>query len=331
MNAPELRSVDIHAHFYPETYLQVIAEEGARFGAEYRKTEKGHYLKAPIAGVRQLAPRIVDAHERIAEMDKQGIDVHAMSLTLPMVYWGDAEFNAKLARAWNDGATAAHQLYPTRLFGFAALPMLDPDRAIDELNRAAGLPGIRGVYMGTAIKDRDLDDPLFEPIWSHIEKLDLPVFLHPLETIGGKRLEAYFLPNILGNPFDTAVAACHLIFGGVLDRYPTLQISLPHAGGALPILIGRIDHGWKVRPETKHLQNPPSSYLRRFTYDTISHSKKTLEFVISEVGADRVMIGSDYCLDMGYSRPIEFLDQIALTSEQRNLIMGGTAAQILKL
>jgi len=99
----------------------------------------------------------------------------------------------------------------------------------------------------------------------------------------------------------------------------------------LPILIGRIDHGWQVRPETKHLQKAPSTYLRRFTYDTIAHSKPIMEFVISEVGADRVMIGSDYCADMGYERPLQFLDQISLTSEQRKMILGGTAVKLLKL
>ncbi len=105
-------------------------------------------------------------------------------------------------------------------------------------------------------------------------------------------MQSFYLGNLLGNPIDTAIAACHLIFGGVVDRHPNLLVNLPHAGGALPILIGRIDHGWKMRKEAKHLAQAPSSYLRRFTYDTISHSKPILEFVISQVGVDRVMTGS---------------------------------------
>jgi aminocarboxymuconate-semialdehyde decarboxylase len=211
------------------------------------------------------------------------------------------------------------------------LPMLDRDRALDELNRAAKLPGMRGVYLGTNIDGRDRDDPMFEPIFKRIVQLDLPVFLHPIQPTGGKRLEFFLMHNALGFPFDTAIAACHLIFGGVLDRHPSLQVNLPHAGGVLPILIGRIDHGWKVRKENRHLAQAPSTYLRRFTYDTIAHSKPIMEFVISMVGADRVMIGSDYCFDMGYVQPIKFVDLLSLSPEQRKMILGTTAAKILKL
>src|SRR5262245_55115385 len=107
--------------------------------------------------------------------------------------------------------------------------------------------------------------------------------------------------------------------------------SKPHAGGVLPILIGRIDHGWRVRKETKHLAQAPSTYLRRFTYDTIAHSKPIMEFVISMVGADRVMVGSDYCYDMGYTQPVQFVDQLNLSPEDRRMILGGTAARLLKL
>jgi aminocarboxymuconate-semialdehyde decarboxylase len=276
----------------------------------------------------------MDLKLRIADMDRQGIAVQALSLSTPMVYWGDESISHKLSTAWNDAASAAHQQYPTRLVAFMMLPMLYPDRAIDELNRASKLPGMRGVYIGTHIDDtHDLDDPLFEPIFARIEALDLPVFLHPLQNFGLARVQPYYLTNLLGNPFDTAIAACKLIFGGVLDRHPKLQISLPHGGGALPILIGRVDRGYQVRPEIKKMNvpRPPSEYLRRFTYDTIVHSKPIMEFVIQEVGAERIMIGSDYCYDMGYDRPLEFLDQINLTNAQRKMIVGGNASRILKL
>jgi aminocarboxymuconate-semialdehyde decarboxylase len=185
--------------------------------------------------------------------------------------------------------------------------------------------------MGTNINGNDLDDPLFQPILARIEALELPIFLHPLQTVGGRRLGNYHLANLLGNPIDTAIAASRLIFGGVLDRHPKLQVNLPHAGGVLPILMGRIDHGWKMRKETKHLAQAPSTYLRRFTYDTIAHSKPIMEFVISMVGADRIMVGSDYCYDMGYTQPVQFVDQLALKPEERRMILGGTAARMLKL
>jgi aminocarboxymuconate-semialdehyde decarboxylase len=248
-----------------------------------------------------------------------------------MAYWGDAELDHKLATAWNDAASEAHQSYPTRLVGLLTLPMLYPDRAIEELNRAAKLPGMRGVYLGTNINGHDLDAAQFEPVWARIEELGLPVFLHPLQTVGGERLHSYYLENLLGNPIDTAIAACHLIFGGVLDRHPRLQVTLPHGGGVLPILTGRLDRGWKVRPEAKHLPIAPSKYLQRFTYDTIVHSKSVMEFLIKEVGAERVMIGSDYCYAMGYERPLQFIEQLDLNSKQRSQILGETAVTLLKL
>jgi aminocarboxymuconate-semialdehyde decarboxylase len=331
IDAPLRGTVDIHAHYYPEAYLDLIAEDGKSFGAEYRMTDEGFYYKTPAGNGGPHPIKFINVALRIDDMDLQGTAVQAISLAPPMVYWGGSDLSHKLSTAWNDAASTAHQAYPTRIVGLLTLPMLYPDRAIDELHRASKLPGIRGVYMGTNINNHDLDDPLFEPIWTQIETMDLPVFLHPLQTIGGERLHSYYLHNLLGNPFDTAIAACRLIFGGVLDRHPRLQFSLAHGGGALPILIGRIDHGWQVRPETKHLPQAPSTYLHRFHYDTIVHSKEIIEFLIKEVGAERVMMGSDYCFDMGYERPVHFVEQINITSAERKMILGGTAAKLLRL
>jgi len=324
------RVIDIHAHYFPETYLDLVATDGKRFDAAYYTTDKGWFIKTPAGGNGPLPTKFIDLKARIADMDRQGVAIQAISLTAPMLYWGDAELSTKLAKAWNDSATAAHQAYPTRLIAFLTLPMLYPDRALAELERASKLPGMHGVYLGTNISGRDLDDPLFEPVLARIEALDLPIFLHPVET-EGNRLRPFFLSNLLGNPMDTAIAACHLIFGGVLDRHPKLQVCLPHAGGVLPILIGRIDRGWKVRDELKHLPQAPSAYLQRFTYDTITHSKPIMEFVIKQVGSERVMVGSDYCFTMGYDRPVQFLDQVDLTSTQRRMILGGNAERLLKL
>jgi aminocarboxymuconate-semialdehyde decarboxylase len=328
-----VRAIDIHAHYYPQTYLETIAEDGKRFNCEYRMTDQGFYTKTPAGNQGPLPTKFIDLKQRIAEMDATGVAIQAISLTTPMNYWGDAEISLTLAKAWNDGASAAHLAYPTRLVAFLTLPMLFPDHAMDELNRASKLPGMRGVYLGTNIEGRDLDDPLFEPVFARIEALDLPVFLHPLTTLGGARTKPYYLSNLLGNPFETAVAASHLIFGGVLDRHPKLQVNLPHGGGVFPILIGRLDHGWQVRSEFDHarMPNPPSAYLQRFTYDTIVHSKSIMEFVIREVGAERVMIGSDYCFDMGVARPLELLEQVNISSSQRKMILGENAARLLKL
>jgi aminocarboxymuconate-semialdehyde decarboxylase len=324
--------VDIHAHYYPEAYLELLAGDAKRFGGDYAAMPEGFYIQgAGGARTGPLPMKFIDLKQRVAEMDAQGVTVQALSLTSPMLYWADGEVSHRLARAWNDGASAAHQAYPSRFVGLLTLPMLDPERSLDELDRASKLPGMRGVYLGTNIQDRDLSDPLFFPVFQRIEALGLPIFLHPLRTIGGERMKPYYLSNLLGNPFDTAIAAAHLIFGGVLDRCPHLEVNLPHAGGALPILIGRLDHGWKVRREARHLSLPPSAYLKRFTYDTIGHSDAVMRYVISQVGAERVMLGSDYCFDMGHERPVEVVEGLGLEPKERDLILGGTAARLLKL
>jgi aminocarboxymuconate-semialdehyde decarboxylase len=327
-----VRVIDTHAHYFPKTYLDVFNAEGSRFGADFHTTDQGFFYKTSGQTNGPMPMKFIDLDQRLADMDAQGVAVHALSLTGPMVYWADAEVSHKLSKEWNDAAVAAHNAHPDRFVVLAMLPMLDPDRAIDELNRVSKLPGVRGIYMGTNIDGRDLDDPLFEPIFARIEALDLPVFLHPLgPPIGGKRLQPNSFTNLVAFPFDTTIAACHLIFGGVLDRHPKLVVNLPHAGGVLPSLIGRLDHGFKVIPQAKRMAQTPSAYLRRFTYDIIAHSKPVMEFVMSQVGVDRIMLGSDYCFDVGYEHPVEFVEALRLSADERLMILNGTAAKLLKI
>jgi aminocarboxymuconate-semialdehyde decarboxylase len=278
-----------------------------------------------------ITPLFIDIDARLKEMDRQGVKIHALSLTQPMVYWADDDLGMQLCIAFNDAISAAHRQHPDRLIGFACLPMQNPQLALEELERAAKLPGIRGIYMATAVRDRELSDPSFFPVYERMADLGLPLFLHPM-MINNERMKQFYLINLCGNPFDTALAASHLIYGGVLDAFPKLQISLPHAGGALPILRGRLDRGFHTRNECKTIPRPPSEYLKRFTYDTISYSEDVLQDLVDLVGADRIMMGSDYCFDIAYEEPLKMVTAMrTLSEEQKQQIVGGNAVRLLGL
>ena len=324
-------AIDIHAHYFPEEYLRALELRGRAAGVTLDRSDPaGPAIKIGPALGGPLRREFFDLGARLREMDKTGVRIHALSLTFPMVYWADGELGSHLSRVVNDAMAGAHTAYPDRFVGLATLPMQDPERAVEEMDRAARLPGIRGVYLGTNVNGRELDHPAFEPVFDRIHAIGLPIFLHPVNVVGAERLNPFYLGNLLGNPFDTAVAAAHLIFGGVLDRFPRLTVCLPHAGGALPYLVGRLDRGRKVRRELKHMKRPASAYLRRFTYDTVSHSPVALRYLIDLVGADRVMVGSDYCFDMGYERPVEVVTRLPrLSRADQQLILGATAARLL--
>ena len=327
--------IDVHAHYFPETFIRVVEEAGASFGASVdRSNPKGPVLVVGGSRTAVLEARYWDLDLRIRSMNRQGVAVQALSLTAPMVYWADGATGARLSAAFNDAASAAHVAYPDRFVACAMLPMQDPERALAELQRAANLPGIKGVYMGTNVGGHELSDPAFFPVFERAAALRLPVLQHPLRVVGSERLAPFYLGNLLGNPFDTAIAAAHLVFGGVLDRLPKLEVCLPHAGGALPYLHGRLRHGQRMRPETKdRAKKPFSAYLRRFSYDISSHDAGALRYLVDTVGADRVMLGTDFCFDMGYERPLAIIQAkaTALSRKDQDRVVRGNAARMLRL
>ncbi len=331
--APPIQTIDTHAHYFPQSYIDLIAQYGKRCGTTVTVDDKGvTFIQVGLLlRTGPITRTFIDLDARLKIMDSQGVGMHALSLTQPMVYWADDDLGAQLCVAFNDAISAAHQAHPDRLIGFACLPMQNPTLAVQELDRAAKLPGIKGVYFATAVRDRELSDRSFFPVYERCEALGLPIFLHPM-MINNERLKQFYLINLCGNPFDTAIAASHLIYGGVLDAFPKLEISLPHAGGVLPILRGRLDRGFHIRAECKTISKPPSSYLKRFTYDTITYDEALLEDLIKLVGADRILVGSDYCFDIAYDEPVRFLDGVkSLTGEQKQQIVWGNAAKLLHL
>ncbi len=327
-------AIDVHSHFFPERFLRLIETEGAGAGARLDRSDpRGVSIVVNGVATAPLGPAYWDLDLRRKAMDRTGVAVQALSLTQPMVYFARGDLGRRLAAAFNDALAEAHTAFPDRFVGCMTLPMQDPAAAVNELQRAARLPGIRAVYLGTNVNGRDLSDPAFAPVFERCEEFELPVLLHPLNVLGGERLRPYYLANLLGNPFDTAVAAAHLVFGGVLDRFPRLQVCLPHAGGALPYVAGRLQHGQRVRPEARdRARRPFTAYLRRFTYDTISHSPEALGWLIRTVGADRVMVGSDFCFDMGYERPRDIVTKrLRLRRADQVRILHDNAARLLGL
>ncbi len=330
---PPIQTIDTHAHYFPQSYIDLIAQYGKRNGTTVTVDDKGvTFIQVGLLlRTGPIVRTFIDLDQRLKIMDQQGVGMQALSLTQPMVYWADDDLGMQLSMAFNNAISAAHLAHPDRLIGFACLPMQNPLLAAQELERAAKLPGVKGVYMATAVRDRELSDRSFFPLYERCEALGLPIFLHPM-MINNERLKQFYLINLCGNPFDTAIAASHLIFGGVLDAFPKLEISLPHGGGVLPILRGRLDRGFEIRAECKTISKPPSSYLKRFTYDTITYDEALLEDLITLVGADRILVGSDYCFDIAYEEPVRFLNGVkSLSSEQKLQIIWSNAARLLKL
>ncbi len=324
--------IDLHAHWHAPEFVALIEKEGNGNGAKVSRDAKNQVvMEAPGLGT-VFQNQYVSLEVRLKAMDEMGVDIHALSETSPMVYWAPPALALKLSQVYNDALTAACQKYPTRFVGLMTLPMHVPDLAVQELERAAKLPGIKGVYIATAINGKNLDDKAFWPVYARCEAMGLPLLLHPINPVGADRMRSYYLRNFIGNPVDTGIAAASLIFGGVMDAFPKLEVVLPHAGGITPILIGRWDHGSSVRPETKHMTKAPSTYLRRFHYDTISHSPQIMLNIIRQVGADRVVLGSDHPADMSLERPVDFVQSIPeISSSDRELILSSNAKRLLHI
>ena len=328
-----MQAIDVHAHWFAPEWVELLEREAGANGATIGRNDKGWSTIAipGVALVSSFPPDMVDLDYMVKEMDAAGIAVRLFSLTNPMINWAPPAFGVRLAHAYNDACAAAYAKYPQRFRGAMTLPMQAPELAVKELKRAADLPGICGVYMAMHINGKNLDHKSLWPVYAECEAQGLPLCLHPVNPCGIERLRNYHLRNLIGNPHEAAIAAADLIFGGVLDAFPKLEVVLPHAGGTFPCLVGRWDNGVAHCKELAHMKRPASAYLRRFYYDTISHHPQLMRYLIEMVGIDRIVIGSDYNMDAGYPRPVKFVDTIpGLTARERELILSGNAARILQ-
>jgi aminocarboxymuconate-semialdehyde decarboxylase len=323
--------IDVHFHQLPPE----VVEDGARGRVE------GVRVSEDEAGVRRmqfpgrpplpLPTGIADPDAALAHLAQGGVDRAVVTPWASAV--GDSlEPAAAVAysRALNDGLAELARGSGGRLTALAVAPTASPAAVAAELRRACDL-GLAGVYLPTHPADLALDAEPLRPFWQAAEELALPVFLHPVNVVE-RRLERFNLANLLGNPMDTSIAACSLIFGGVLDRHPGLRVVLAHGGGTLPYGIGRLDHGFAARRGGPlGSRQAPSAYLRRFFYDAVVYRRESLAFLVATIGADRVMVGTDYPFDMEMPRPAALVEAAAATAADRDAILHGTAETLFGL
>jgi aminocarboxymuconate-semialdehyde decarboxylase len=213
----------------------------------------------------------------------------------------------------------------------ASVPLQDPPAAARELERAAQL-GLRGVEIPPNLCGQGLDEPQFEVFWDAAEALQMVVCVHPFDAAPQGMLACYNLGNLVGNPYDTGLAAALLIYGGVLERHPALRVVLYHGGGAFPSLLGRLDMGYRVYPECQTaIPRPPSTYINQFTYDTIAFRADMLRYLINTYGAECLVIGSDYPLPAGLAHPVAEVKALGLDPETENAVHSGNASRLLRL
>src|SRR5438552_18070932 len=251
-----MATVDVHAHFVPPTALEKACAEPARYGLRQEGDRLVFDGGAPSA---QINPLLLDVQQRpSAKVDVQllGNWMDATGYSLP------PDKGASWSRLFNHELAAIASGKAERFRTLASLPMQDGARAAEELEYAVKELGMKGAMIACNVNGRTLDEPGFEPLCRKATELDVPIVLHPFHHIEPDRLAKYYAGNLLGNPFDTLIAAASLIFSGVPDRFPDLKIVLLHGGGHLPYQAGRLNHGWKVRPETKTPRKPPVDYLR---------------------------------------------------------------------
>lgn len=326
--------VDIHTHFMPRKVIDEVRSGDAldnvtiqrRDGKEWVVHRQGHRYP--------LAPEFWDLEAKLQQMDRLGIDISVLSIAPSLLfYWLEAGPAQEFCQRANNALAEFVSQSDGRLYGLAAVPLQDPEAAVAELRRAVLDLGFKGTQIGTTMEGIPLDDPRFDTFFATAEELDVPVILHPY-YVAGKRAEfsEFYMINLISYPLSTGMAASRLILSGFLDRHPDLKLVLVHGGGFMPFQVGRLDHGFRVRAETKaNIDSPPSSYLRRFHYDTITHASVPLKFLVELVGADRVVLGTDIPFDMADLRFLEYLAAAEFDEQTLQAINGGNSSHLFAL
>jgi len=326
--------IDLHCHVHIhaadkllESSVAARAEPMLTFAnVATRETNK--------AQMQTVNAKLTSVPERLADMDRLGIDVQTLSPSpFQFCYWAPPEQGMAAARCVNDGIASMVASAPERFVGLGTVPMQAPELAVTELERVVRELGLRGVEIATNVQGEELSHQRFRPVFAKAEELGVLVFLHPNGFSDGRRLADHYFINIIGNPLDATIAVSHLIFDGVLDALPGLKLCVAHGGGFLPAYAGRMDHAHAARPDCRRcIQQNPTSYLRRLFFDTVVFSAVQLEYLIREYGADRIVLGTDYPYDMAEADPLGLMSRVTNLSEsEKSAILGGNAARLLGL
>lgn len=323
--------IDAHAHIIvPEITRQAAPDEAWRPRVIWEDDKQ--IIEYAGKRIGSATREFVQPEAILAEMDKAGVDGVLLCPWVSLVRY-DAEPAESLVacQIQNDALIALAEKYPHRIAGLGLIPLQDVPLAIAELERMLR-SGLKGVEIGTHVNGTYLGDARFRPFWEACEALDVFVFIHPVEGGGRPELRDYYMWNVIGNPLETTIAATHLILSGVMETYPRLKILLAHAGGTLPYLYGRLDRGFSVRPEINTvISKLPREILKQFYFDTITHDPHLLRALVEFVGADHVLLGSDYPFDMGLEQPTTTVRAAELQADAEAKILGGNAARLLGL
>ncbi len=330
-------AIDIHTHVEFSGTFDILKKRYSeeeifdRFIVSVTGRRSAEINRGKVGAIRDA---LRDPHKKIRDMDAQGVGFAVLSSTpFAFFYEVEDELALELTRYHNDRLSEMVKRYPDRFAAMATLPMQAPAKALNELERAAKELGLRGVEIGSHVGQRELGDPAFWPIYQALEDLNAPIFIHPHHVAGLDRLLNYYFNNLIGNPLDTTIAAANLIFSGVLEKYPGLKIILAHAGGQLPYIIGRLEHGYQVRPECQeNVHKSPLAFFKNFYFDIITHNPDALRYLISLAGSDHVLLGSDYPYDMGDPDPVRTVSGLSgITAGDREKILEENAVALFGL
>ena len=332
-----MRTIDIHAHVVPQAMWRAADAQRDWYG--YRH-EPGDGIGTVLHAGKRTAfssPKVrLTPEERIRDMDAQGVDVQVLSIHTPFFgYHLDATQGRTLAREVNDEIAATVKAHPRRLAGFATLPAQDVKAAIDELERAVTVLGLKGAELDTVVNGENWDEPKFRPLFKAAEAMGAVLFFHPQpqHNFMLQRAGRHNLANSLGVIVEDAILVAVLILGGVLEDCPSLKACVAHGGGPACYAMGRIDRGWNGMPADRRLiPRPPSTYQRQLFYDTVVGSEKALRLLLDEVGADRVVLGSDWPFVPWHPSPVAWVQGLeSVSAEEKERILWRNVESLLKL